>query len=154
MRRDKGTPEAMMRARQRHRPFAGTGFCAVAALGLPFQFLSACASGPGYAEYLQRWQGASRAKLIGDWGPPDYRFRDHKGRQALQYIYYEVIFESLSSGRRIVWWCQTTFALGAQDLVAATTITGNHCFPPKDLAAERARRLTRRGPPPFVPPSE
>jgi hypothetical protein len=116
--------------------------------------LAACATGPDYDTYLARWIGQPRAQVIADWGPPDYRFRDHLGRDALQYIYYDELFQSLSADRRVVFWCLTTFAIGKTGTVAAVTTDGNHCTPPTDLAADRARRLTRRGPLPFVPPSE
>ena len=127
---------------------------ATAALGVAGVVLGACAAGPDYSEYLSRWKGASRVQVVGDWGPPDYQYRDHKGRSAAQYIFYEVIAESLSSGRRIVWWCQTTFAFGSAGRVDEVTTTGNHCFPPDDLASDRRQRMTRRGPPPFIPPSD
>lgn len=116
--------------------------------------LTACAAGPNYDAYLTRWVGQSREQVIADWGPPDYRYRDHLGRDAMQYIYYDELFRSLAGDRRIVWWCQTTFAIGASGAVEAVKIYGNHCTTPADLAGDRARRLTRRGPPPFVPPSE
>lgn len=113
-----------------------------------------CAAGPDYGEYLMRWQGKNRQELSADWGRPDYRYNDHRGRETLQYIYREVIFESLSSGREIVWWCLTNFHLDGGGRVVETSISGNHCFPPADLAAERARRNRRSGPAPYVPPGD
>jgi hypothetical protein len=113
-----------------------------------------CAAAPDYGEYLIRWQGKNNAELRADWGKPDYRYRDHRGRETLQYIYREVIFESLSSGRRVVWWCLTNFHLGRDGRVAETSSTGNHCFPPANLAADRARRQRRGGVPADVPPAE
>lgn len=113
-----------------------------------------CAAVPGYGEYLDRWRGKNRSEVIADWGKPDYRYRDHRGRDTLQYIYRETLFQSLSSGREIVWWCLTDFHLGADGKVLEVSNTGNHCFPPDDLAAERARRRRRGGVVRDVPPSD
>ena len=108
------------------------------ALAVAMATLSSCASGPDYPSYLDRWTSATEARLVADWGPPDHRYRDYKGRPTLQYAYHEVLFESLSSGRRVVWWCLTNFHLDGRGRVTATSRRGNHCFPPDDLAADRA----------------
>lgn len=113
-----------------------------------------CAAVPDYGEYLMRWQGKNLANLRADWGEPDYRYNDHRGRATVQYIYRETIFESLSSGREVVWWCLTNFHLSGDGRVAETSSSGNHCFPPEDLAAERERRNRRRGAVPYVPPAD
>jgi len=113
-----------------------------------------CAAGPGYGEYLMRWQGKNIAELQADWGKPDHRYNDHLGRETLQYAYHEVIFESLSSGRRIVWWCLSDFHLGRDGRVVEATSTGNHCFPPENLAAERARQRSRGALPSDLPPAD
>ncbi|MCZ6863664.1 MAG: hypothetical protein O7I42_25995 [Alphaproteobacteria bacterium] len=115
--------------------------------------LSSCASGPDYAAYLDRWSSATKARLVADWGPPDHRYGDLKGRPTLQYAYHEVLFESLSSDRRVVWWCLTNFHLDRRGRVAATSLSGNHCFPPDNLAADRARRRAGRSLP-TLPPSD
>lgn len=113
-----------------------------------------CAAAPDYGEYLMRWQGKNLANLRADWGEPDYRYHDHRGRETVQYVYREEIFTSLSGGREVVWWCLTNFHLGRSGQVVETSSTGNHCFQPEDLAAERARRNRRRGPVPYVPPAD
>lgn len=113
-----------------------------------------CAAGPSYGEFLSQWQGKNRAELRADWGEPDYRYHDRHGRETLQYVYREVIFESLSSGRQVVWWCLTNFHLGADGRIVETSSTGNHCFAPDNLAAERERRRRRGGLPPDIPPSD
>jgi hypothetical protein len=113
-----------------------------------------CAAVPDYGEYLMRWQGKNLANLRADWGAPDYRYRDHRGRETVQYVYRETIFESLSSGREVVWWCLTNFHLNRDGRVADTSSSGNHCVPPEDLAAERERRNRRRGEVPYVPPAD
>lgn len=112
-----------------------------------------CTSGPDYAVYLDRWSGATKARLVADWGPPDHRYGDLKGRPTLQYAYHEVLFESLSSDRRVIWWCLTNFHLDRRGRVAATSLSGNHCFPPDNLAADRARRRAGRSLP-TLPPSD
>ena len=99
-----------------------------------------CAATPSYGEYLMRWQGKNLANLRADWGEPDHRYHDHRGRQTMQYVYRETISQSLSGDRQIVWWCLTNFHFDGDGRVVETSSTGNHCFPPKDLAAERARR--------------
>lgn len=140
------SPAALARPPRRLRSVAWATFALVA---------SGCAGGPDYGDYLKTWIDKPMAQLVADWGPPDYRFRDHRGRQAFQYIFHEVIAESLGQGRSIVWWCLTTFRLAPADRrVAEVTIDGNHCFPPDDLAADRARRLTGPRVLPTVPPAD
>jgi len=117
-------------------------------------YAAGCAAAPDYGEFLMRWQGKNRAQLLADWGKPDYRYRDHRGRDTLQYIYREVIFQSLSGGREVVWWCLTDFHMGTDETVREASSSGNHCFPPGDLAAERARRARRGGALPTVPPPD
>jgi hypothetical protein len=113
-----------------------------------------CAAAPDYGEYLMRWQGKNLASLRADWGEPDYRYRDHRGRETVQYVYREEVFTSLSSGREVVWWCLTNFHLSGDGRVVETSSSGNHCFPPEDLATERERRNRRRGAVPYVPPAD
>lgn len=139
-------PAAPARPPRRLRSVAWAAFAVVA---------GGCAGGADYGAYLKTWVGKPMGQLVADWGPPDYRFRDHRGRQAFQYIFHEVIAQSLGQGRSIVWWCLTTFRLApAGQRVAAITIEGNHCFPPDDLAADRARRLTGPRVLPMVPPAD
>lgn len=133
---------------------AGTTRAGVAFGVLLAGYAAGCAAVPDYGEYLMRWQGKNRARVIADWGEPDYRYRDHRGRDTLQYIHREVIFETLSGGRRVVWWCLTDFHIGADDRVLATSSTGNHCFAPDDLAAARARRRRGGRMLPSVPPPD
>jgi len=116
--------------------------------------VAGCAAAPNYGEYLERWRGKNRSEVIADWGEADHRYRDHRGRDTLQYIYRETLFESLSGGREVVWWCLTDFHLGANEKVQGASSTGNHCVPPDDLAAARARRQRRGGVVRDVPPSD
>ncbi len=134
---------------QSRAPPSARALAAAAAMGA----LSSCASGPDYAVYLDRWTSATEARLVAGWGPPDHRYRDHRGRPTLQYAYHEVLFESLSSDRRVVWWCLTSFHLDVRGRVAAASLRGNHCFPPDNLAADRARRRAGRSLP-TLPPSD
>jgi len=126
---------------------AGAGAC----LAL---LAAACVSGPDYRAYLGRWAGQTRAQVVANWGPPDYRYHDRRGRESLQYVFHDVLAESLASGRRIVWWCLTTFHIGAGTRVEHVSIEGNHCVPPDDLAADRAQRRAGRRPLPHVPPAD
>jgi len=112
------------------------------------------ASGPDDNAYLTRWLGVNTAGLVADWGPPDYRYRDHRGRETLQYIKHQVVFEALSSGRKVVWWCLTNFHIGTVGRVETLTTKGNHCFPPEDLAGDRLRRRRGKRALPVVPPSD
>jgi hypothetical protein len=133
---------------------SGTAGAGLALGALLAASATGCAAGPDYGEFLNRWQGKNRTELRADWGEPDYRYNDHRGRETLQYVYREVIFESLSSGRQVVWWCLSNFHLGEDGRIVETSSTGNHCFPPDNLAAERARRRRRGGLPPDIPPSD
>ena len=97
--------------------------------------LLACATAEPYDSYLSRWVGRSEAEVRANWGPPQHVYSAERGLEAIQYVYYEELFQTLS-GRRdpIVWECYTSFKLDAARIVRAYAYRGNHCFPPEGPA--------------------